>query len=106
MHEHIPANVTYTNPEQGFRDDVPMQRCSICSRERKRDDMINFWIMIGSPGHYSMPPLQHGPEEWACSPRCWEAIVHRAAIRTREQLESIHNQIEGSVHSGDNTHAL
>ena len=50
------------------QNDVPMRKCDVCNMQRRQDTMINFAMMIGSPGHPDMPAFQcaHG-EHWACS---------------------------------------
>lgn len=50
------------------KNDVPQRKCDVCNVTRVQDNMINFAMMIGSPGHPLMPSFQcaHG-EHWACS---------------------------------------
>lgn len=62
-------------PEYGT--DSPIVPCEACGKPGPTHRMINVMIVIGSPGHPSLPPFQcSNTEHWACSRECWGKVAH------------------------------
>lgn len=66
-------------PEQEipYGSDSPIVGCEACGKSGRSHEMINVMIVIGSPGHPSLPAFQcSNTEHWACSPDCWKQVAH------------------------------
>ena len=70
-------------PEHG--SDSPIVTCEnpSCGMQGPTHKMINFTLIVGSPGHETLPPLQclamQGPMalgHWTCSRECWLLVAH------------------------------
>lgn len=77
----------------------PVRACEICGEEQASSDMINFICVLGSPGHYTLDPIQHPDvEHWACSFDHWAQLAHSIVDVMRAYVSEMHNAIEGSRH--------
>jgi hypothetical protein len=74
---------TLQEPEYG--SDSPTVACENpnCTNQGPTHKMINFTIIIGSPGDETLPPMQcpahQGPQalgHWSCSRECWLLVAH------------------------------
>lgn len=75
--------------------EVPMRKCDVCGLVRRQDMMLNFAMIVGSPGHPDIPPFQckHG-EHWACSLAHFEDIVMHCAIdEIKTMIAYLHGQV-------------
>jgi hypothetical protein len=87
------------------KDDIryldPVRACETCGKEAPSSDMINFICSIGSPGHHTLPNMQHPDEEhWACSIDCWKKVTSKVINDMIDILTDLHHDTKGSVHNG------
>jgi hypothetical protein len=79
-----------------------VRACEVCGTERPSSDMMNYACVIGSPGHYRLPPFQHPEiEHWACSLDCWKELYRRVGEDMVELLIGKHVEKRESVHHED-----
>lgn len=51
--------------------------CEMCGTPVPSSYALNFILIIGSPGHPSLTPIQcTQTEHWACSIEHWEKVAH------------------------------
>lgn len=61
--------------------EVPMRKCDVCNLVRRQDCMINFTLVVGSPGHPDLPCIQcPHTEHWACSIAHFQDIINQCAL--------------------------
>ena len=86
---------------------VPVYTCDLegCDVSRLAHDMINFQVIIGSPGHPDLAAFQCGHDEhWACSIDHFLEIWNACGIEhAQAELIALHSEKEESVHHDDAT---
>lgn len=94
-----------TQPQEIKRgSDSSIVQCEACGIAGPSHRMINFAIVIGSPGHedltgFQCPGSKQLPtdtsEHWACSPDCWKVVAHACIDEHMHMLLQYHRSKVG-----------
>lgn len=64
-------------PSNERGSDSPIVSCENCTKSLPQHLAMNVIIVVGSPGHPDLAPVQCPLiEHWACGPDCWRVVAH------------------------------